>query len=208
VAGSITEGSLPTTLRVTLLTAAAAAGHTSLVRLFVAVDIPEPVASLVAGLSRPPMASVRWTTYEQWHVTLRFLGEMTPSSLEGSGGLVAALDAVPLALAEAGGGPLRATLGPALAWFPGRRVLQVPVVGLEQLAAAVARATVRWGAAEQPYRGHLTLARVRGQARGPALLAGAPVAATWEVGEFVLYSSALGRGGPRYRAVHRVALPG
>lgn len=177
-----------------------------LMRLFVAVDVPETVATLVAALPRPHRASLRWTTSDQWHVTLRFLGQVEPSRLEGPGGLMAGLAAVPSALAQAGVGPVRATLGPALAWFPGRQVLQVPVDGLEPLADAVARATVAWGEADQPYRGHLTVARVRGRARGPASLAGAPLSASWAVGEFVLYSSTLGGGGSRYEAVQRITL--
>lgn len=175
-------------------------------RLFVAVDLPDSLAALIADLPRPQLASVRWTTPEQWHVTLRFLGEVEPSRLEGPGGLLAGLAAVPSALAEGGVGPMDATLGPAVAWFPGRRVLQLPVEGLEPLAGAVTRATSAWGEAELPYRGHLTLARVRGQARGPASLAGTSVSAGWRVGEFVLYSSTPGRGGSRYEAIQRVSL--
>ena len=34
---------------------------------------PEVVARL-AALARPTVEGVRWTTPEQWHVTLRFLG--------------------------------------------------------------------------------------------------------------------------------------
>lgn len=183
-------------------------GHTSLMRLFVAVDVPEPVKALLADLPRPTVASVAWTGPAQWHVTLHFLGEVAPSRVEGPGGLVAALDAVPASLAE-GTGPLPVQLGPAVAWFPGRRVLQIPVHGLESLAAAVARVTANWSASDPPgqrFRGHVTVARVRGQVRGPLSLAGARVSASWLVGEFVLYSSRLGPGGSRYDALHRVTL--
>jgi 2'-5' RNA ligase len=178
------------------------------VRLFVAVDLPAEVVGHLSGLARPELASLRWTTPEQWHVTVRFLGEVPASDLEGAAGLVAALDTVPDALAAAGVGRVEASLGPASAWFPGRQVLQVPVAGLDELAGAVALVTGAWGDEERGFRGHLTLARARARLRGPASLAGVAVAASWVVAELVLYSSSLGPGGPRYTVLHRVALPG
>lgn len=176
-------------------------------RLFVAVDPPPEISALLAGLDRPAAPGLRWTTPAQWHVTLRFLGRVEPALLAGGDGLVAALDTVAGRLAAAGGLPVRALLGPALAWFPGRQVLQAPVAGLEMLAAVVEEATGRFGApADHPFRGHLTVARARG--RGPAALAGAPLSAAWEVPEVVLYSSVpRGAAGPRYYPVHRVTLP-
>ncbi len=177
-------------------------------RLFVAVDLPPEVVDLVAGLIRPELSSMRWTTPEQWHVTVRFFGEVSSSELEGSDGLLAALGTVPDALKAAGVDRVEAAMGPAAAWFPGRQVLQVPVDGLDELAAAVAMATEAWGEPEQGFRGHLTLARVRARAKGPASLAGVALVSSWVVPELVLYSSALGPGGSRYTALHRVTLPG
>lgn len=178
-------------------------------RLFLAVDLPAEVVRDVTGLPRPEDRRVRWTTADQWHVTLRFLGELEPVVLEGPGGLVAALDGLPEASGLAGALPVQAAMGPASAWFPGRRVLQVPVDGLGVLARCVAETTARWGPPpDQPFRGHLTLARARARARGPAGLAGAAVEARWVVPEVVLYRSVAARGGHRYEALHRVALGG
>jgi 2'-5' RNA ligase len=178
------------------------------VRLFVATDLPPEASALLVRLDRPAAPGVRWTTPAQWHVTLRFLGQVAPEVLEGPGGLLAALDTVREGLAAAGALPVRAVLGPGPAWFPGRQVLQVPVAGLDALAGAVAAATEGFGvAADHPFRGHLTVARTRGGARGPAALAGGALSAAWEVAEVVLYSSVpQGREGPRYDPIHRVAL--
>lgn len=177
-------------------------------RLFVAVDLPPEAVDLVEGLVRPELSSLRWTTPEQWHVTLRFLGEIPASELDGSRGLLAALGTVPEALTAAGVGRVEAAMGPASAWFPGRQVLQVPVDGLDQLAGAVALVTQAWGEPEQGFRGHLTLARTRARARAPASLAGVALASSWVVPDLVLYSSSLGPGGSHYSALHRVTLPG
>jgi len=47
-------------------------------RLFIALSPPEPVRAVVAALCTP-LREVRWTPFEQLHVTLRFLGE-TPTT--------------------------------------------------------------------------------------------------------------------------------
>ena len=53
---------------------------TGRVRLFVAVWPPESVVEMLLGLDRPEGPELRWTTEPQWHVTLRFLGEVeTPA---------------------------------------------------------------------------------------------------------------------------------
>ncbi|MGD0320088.1 MAG: RNA 2',3'-cyclic phosphodiesterase [Acidimicrobiales bacterium] len=175
-----------------------------MVRLFVAVSPPEEVLALVEGLPRPNLPKLRWTTPDQWHVTLRFLGEVDRAEP-----VAQSLRQVPAALADAGVPTVEAVLGPAVAWFTGRRVLQVPVTGTEALAARVASATAKWGGPLEtvPFTGHLTLARVRGQGKGPANLAGTPIRAAWRVDEVVLVSSTLGAGGAHYETLECVALP-
>jgi 2'-5' RNA ligase len=65
----------------------------------------------------------------------------------------------------------------------------------------VALAAALWtdDADPRPFAGHLTLARVRGRARGPARLAGALIGASWPVEEIALMSSTLSSEGARYR---------
>jgi RNA 2',3'-cyclic 3'-phosphodiesterase len=164
--------------------------HTAIVRLFVAVAPPADALAAVARLDRPDVPGVRWTTADQWHVTLRFLGEV-----EDPGPVAAALDDAPLV-------PTTASLGPRVAAL-GRGVLMVPVAGLDALAEAVVSATAGVGQppGDRPFQGHLTLARAR---RGASVrgLAGAAVAATFPVEEVRLVRSRLGPGGARYEDVH------
>jgi 2'-5' RNA ligase len=163
--------------------------HTAGVRLFVAVQPPDDVLDLLAGLGRRGRAGVRWTTRPQWHVTLRFLGEV-----EDPAPVSAALDAAPL-------GPAAATVGPRVSAL-GRGIVVVPVAGLDALAAGVVAATGEFGAPppQRPFRGHLTLARARhGSVRS---LLGEAVDATFRVGEVVLVRSHLARDGARYEDVH------
>lgn len=45
-------------------------------RLFAAIDIPEPLRETLAALQNDEELSARWTSPEQFHVTLRFIGEV------------------------------------------------------------------------------------------------------------------------------------
>ena len=144
-------------------------------RLFLAVWPSPEVVDTLRALPRPDIAGVRWTTEDQWHVTLRFLGE---SELADG---IAALDAA------AEGRATTAVMGPATARL-GRRVLMVPVAGLEHLVEV----------------GHLTLAR--GKRGVPASLAGTPVTGEWPVEEVTLVQSRLHPKGARYEVLERRTL--
>jgi 2'-5' RNA ligase len=162
-------------------------------RLFVAVVPPEGVLDAVAALPRPDADGLRWTTRDQWHVTLRFLGAVRDVDP-----VVSALAAMPFVRCEA-------MLGPAIDRF-GRRVLHVPVTGLDALAAAVVSATADFGEPpeDRPFTAHLTIARARSR-RGVDLrpFAGVPIAATWAVDEVAVVESHLHPQGARYEIVAR-----
>jgi RNA 2',3'-cyclic 3'-phosphodiesterase len=163
--------------------------HTAGVRLFVAVRPPEPALDRVAALRRPAQAGVRWTTRAQWHVTLRFLGEVTDPAP-----VAAALDGASLPGAEG-------RLGPAVGRL-GREVVMVPVHGLDALAAAVVSATAAAGLPpdRRAFRGHLTLARVR---HGPVrALVGEAIDLGFPVEDVRLVRSHLGPDGARYEDLH------
>lgn len=150
---------------------------------------------VLSALPRPVLPGVRWTRPEQWHVTLRFLGDTD------AGEAAARVGAV-----SSGVPAVAAVMGPTCA-FLGRNVLQVPVTGLDELAGAVVDATADLGRPPRPgpFHGHLTLARGRrpGDLR---LLVGRAASSTWPVGEVSLVSSVPGRGGSRYDVVGRWAL--
>lgn len=165
-------------------------------RLFVAVALPPEALDVVEGLDRPPIEGLRWTDREQWHVTLRFLGAVDDA------------DAVVAALRAVRASPRHAALGPAVARF-GQRVLQVPVVGLDDVAAAVVGASAALGTPpeDRPFAGHLTLARVRGRRRVDLRpLTGAEVSASWPVEDVLLFESHLHPKGARYEVVERFPL--
>jgi RNA 2',3'-cyclic 3'-phosphodiesterase len=168
-----------------------------MVRLFVAVLPPAPVIESLRALPRPHVAQVRWTTPSQWHVTVRFLDEVgDPSEV---------VEAVTGAVDAVGATEIEARLGPVTAWFPGHHVLQVPVAGLDDIAARVRGATGRWGVPDQrPYSGHLTLARTRGREAPPHGLDGAPISLGFPVHGVAVMESTLDPAGARYRVVAAV----
>lgn len=158
-------------------------------RLFIGILPPGAVLDEVAGLRRPERPGVRWTTRDQWHVTLRFLGEVPDPAP-----VADALDAAPLARCSA-------VLGPEVSPL-GRRVVCVPVAGLDDLATGVVAATAGFGRPPEPrpFHGHLTLARVtRGSLRD---LLGEPVSARFDVLTVRLVRSRLGPQGARYDDMH------
>lgn len=165
-------------------------------RLFVAVWPSAEARELLGALPRPAVPGLRWSTPDQWHVTLRFLGEADPDEVR------AALAAVE------GTGPAEARLGPATARF-GNRVLHVPVDGLDRLAASVVAATGHLGRPPEgrPFRGHVTLARPVGRGR-PDLrpLVGTPLAASWPVASVALVASRLRPAGAVYETEATVPL--
>jgi 2'-5' RNA ligase len=163
------------------------------VRLFVAVWPPPDVAARLAALPRPELPGLRWTTRDQWHVTLLFLGERPDEEVAPLGAGVAAV---------AAGQPDRpvARLGPRTTILSGA-ALVVPVAGLDALAAPLHRVLGPGADGARPFRGHLTLARARGRRRVDSRLAGTPLEAVWTVDRVALVASTLGADGARYRTL-------
>ncbi len=169
-------------------------------RLFVAADLPVTARRLLSALPHPARPGLRWTTPAQWHVTLRFLGEVDEPE--------AVAEALRLIPSRREADRVEAVLGPASAWFARSRVLQIPVTGVGALAGVVLEATSRWGPSDEPaFAGHITLARFRGPGSPPADLAGMPLNARFEVPDVVLYRSSPGPGGSAYQALWRVPVP-
>lgn len=173
-------------------------------RLFVAVWPPSTVLERVAALPRPDVAGLRWTSPDQWHVTLRFLGRVDDPEA-----VVAALSSTLSSATASEPSVCEAVVGPAVGRF-GQRVLQVPVSGLGDVAAAVLAATAPFGEPpeDRPFAGHLTLARVtkRGARVDLRPLAGTPISARWTVDDVTLVESRLSAAGARYGVVERFPL--
>jgi len=144
-------------------------------RLFVAAwPSPTIVAQLRDLTADRQLDGERRVPEENWHVTLRFIGR-------------ADVDEVSAQLADARLPRVLAQLGPTVIDLDGRQIV-VPVAGVDNLAAAVATATAGLGEpAAHPFRGHLTLARVRDDEA--STLIGQPVSGSFEIDEIALVRS-------------------
>jgi 2'-5' RNA ligase len=162
-------------------------------RLFVAVWPDEEACSALRALHRKDRPGVRFVPEENWHVTLRFLGQADPREV------AAALDDVRLA-------PTQVRLGPVVELLSDHSLI-VRAEGLEAWAAAVAKATREIGDAPPRKRfvGHVTLARLsqRVRRRRAALpgVVGTPFAASFVADELTLVRSHLDPGGARYEVL-------
>lgn len=140
-----------------------------MVRLSVAVRPPPEVVHVLSALDRPATAGVRWSSPEQWIVTVRPFGHVDERTVAPR--LAAVLEA------ELDGAPaVECVLGPVTRRLGGQW-LGAPVTGLDDLAAVVFEVTEDLVPVThpQPFRADVVLAR----GRVPEELAGRPASASW-----------------------------
>ena len=161
-------------------------------RLFVAVWPSEQARQHVRSLPRDGWVNVRWTSEDNWHVTLAFIGEAEIDEVAGR------LDGgeYPAATAEVA----------SRMRVMGRSSLVVPVSGVDALAESV-RARVFDEPPQQPFRGHLTVGRsigkrpISGKSQSGQVLT--PFA--FDVDEIALVRSTLSPEGARYDTLSTLA---
>ncbi len=176
-------------------------------RLFVALEIPETVREKLAALQQQMRAEkldLRWVRPENFHVTLKFIGEAAGAELED---IKAELRGVRPE------GPVRATFrGLGYSWDARRRgvfwVTMEVTETMKMLAAQINRRLERLGmpAEERDFLPHLTLARFKRPNALPAIRAAVEEHQGREFGsllaeEFHLIESKLGPGGSKYFTV-------
>lgn len=187
-------------------------------RLFVALDPPEPVrrrlAAMQADLRRAAgrhADEVRWVPPENAHLTLQFLGAVPEERLGALRGALAAAagEARPLALELKGAGGFPSARRPRVLWAG----VGGEVEALAGLAAEVGRrlAPLGFPPEDRLLSPHLTLGRAR-EGRGAPGLGGALAqvagleAAPWRADALVLYRSHLSPAGALYEAIDRFPL--
>jgi RNA 2',3'-cyclic 3'-phosphodiesterase len=180
------------------------------VRLFAALELPEPVRRAVAArvtALRDELPAASWVRAENLHLTLAFFGEVPDERVEElAAALVGAAgecERERLRFDGAGGFPPR---GPVrIIWLGVEPEAPLAVIS-EHLRQAARRA--RFTCDDKPFRGHLTLARCRrpwSAARRADLVRLLPVEAMgFDATQASLLASELGPGGARYRPVRRL----
>ena len=186
-------------------------------RAFFAVELCAAARASAADVasalrSREHGDGIRWVKPENFHVTLRFLGQVPQERVPS----VARCAAYAIAAGEQG--PFELRLG-ELDALPSRSRPQVVVLDvtpsepLQTLARSLERSLDEAALATprrretRPLRPHVTLGRVRRNRRSPSLDPPRPVdPAPTRVEEIVLFQSELGSSGARYTQLERIPL--
>ena len=176
-------------------------------RLFAAIELPLPAVERLSALRlrlSSPGDGLRWTSPDQWHITLHFLGD-----LEGAEAKRSQEDFSAMML------PAAEVHLVSLGRFVTKGILFAEVERAESLLTLHRAFHERLRrkhpapAASLPFHPHVTLARSKGRPglktrermAAPALPPFGPVV-HWEVRQIHLYASTLGPGGAEY---HRLA---
>jgi 2'-5' RNA ligase len=187
------------------------------VRAFLAVP-PDPAwsesAKALLSRLRPSLPDASWTRPESWHLTLRFLGEVSRERLAEFASRIgtAAARRAPSRLAPGGPvvfpprGPAR-VLGAAFAEDSGAAALAALASDAEECARAI-----RLEPERRPFRPHVTLARIRRPWPPDAVARfrdglGGWSFPSWPVGACVLYESRLAPEGATHTTLGRWTLP-
>lgn len=175
-----------------------------MIRLFVALRPPPPIRALLAATMEGVLGA-RWQDDDQFHLTLRFIGEVERPLAEDIAAALGQIHADAPVVALSGVGRFERR-GATTALWAG----VTPHDALSTLHRKVDQACIRAGLAPEhrAYLPHMTLARLARGAAGPdaerwiaaqAGLASAPFA----LSHLVLYESLLTRDGARYEPVVR-----
>jgi len=177
-------------------------------RLFLALDPSEAQREAFQGV-RSDAFEARWTPSQQYHLTLRFIGDATPSE---QGALQERLSNIlhpPCRLAGAGLGSFPSLRSPRVLWA---RVDPAPELITLQAAADKIATELGFPPARHDFTPHITLARLK-DADPTRVYEFIAAHRSWsfpahEAEEIILYDSTLTARGAVHTVVDRYALPG
>lgn len=184
------------------------------IRAFIALEIPETIREQLRpslNTLRDQYPGMKWVDPNNLHLTLKFLGEITPSQCQGVQLVLedVASQELPFVMEFASVGYFGSRLQPQVIWLGLR-----DSGGLNQLACHVEAGCQQMGLdpENKSFRPHITLARARSRDAGtvsqlPDLTLQAELP-SWQVGAIALMRSELTPRGPTYTRLREWRLGG
>lgn len=178
-------------------------------RIFIAIPIDEAVCTALGALRKRDAPGFRWVADDQYHITLRFLGDVTETQASMAGEAVADAtngwtDSIYLSAKGLGAfpNPTRARV----VWAG----LEGDVSHLKRLQERVEARLIDAGfpAEDRPFRPHITMARLRSPAPVAPLLHTytGHTFGSWSVNQVQVIESVLQPQGPQYRVRREISL--
>jgi 2'-5' RNA ligase len=138
------------------------------IRAFIAIDLPatlrEKLKAVVGDLQAANLNAVRWVPVQNVHLTLKFLGDISPANLQALSKILAteARQIAPFEISVGGIGAFPSQLRPRVIWIG----VHAPH-SLEILQHQIEATTRRLGYTpeERPFSPHLTIGRITHNAR-------------------------------------------
>jgi len=138
------------------------------IRAFIAIDLPtvlrENLSSVIGNLQSANPNAVRWVPVQNIHLTLKFLGDISPANLQMLSKMLAAetKNIAPFEMSVGGIGAFPNHLRPRVVWIG----VKAPLT-LENLQRNIESETRRLGYApeERPFSPHLTIGRITHNAK-------------------------------------------
>ena len=189
-----------------------------MLRSFIAVEIPSEIQAAIAHATASlkkalPKPLIRWVTPQNIHLTLKFLGDVSPANLEQLAGTLK-VEAVSHDMFSMSVGGLGA--------FPNPRRARVIWIGLEappalaalQRGVDAAAAQLGYPREERPFSAHLTIGRVAQSVtvadlqhiRSALESTKVGILGTIRVQAFHIFKSDLQAGGSVYTEIYRLSL--
>jgi len=186
------------------------------IRAFIAFPLPELISTRICDIQerlKSYRLPVRWVKPENVHLTLKFLGEISLSTIDGIAEVIEATvrDFSPLILFTNGLGVFPGIKKPRVIWIG----ISGDIKPLSEIQANLETNLEIKGFAKEnrPFKSHLTLGRVKGDIHPENLIdilrsfsdfSSEP----FEAGELVLYKSELKPSGALYTKLQTVYLDG
>jgi len=158
----------------------------SVIRAFIAIDLPLSIQTgldeIIRKLKSPASQAIHWVPAKNIHLTLKFLGDVSPANLELLKKIVAA-EAGRQAAFEftvAGMGAFPSILRPRVVWVG---VQAPPALASLQRAIDVETQRLGYAAEERAFSPHLTLGRISHKASPQEVRQAAEVLQSAQVGD-------------------------